>query len=366
MFGALQEDLCFDDIDPRDFDADAVADVPTSGPKGLELVVPAPGSEELVSNILALPDEQLSDYVMRHARLIDDLSRSALPDAGAKHGARSWIPRAPIHALFVRLGRFSGQSAPSGVSRAFMRVFRDREITILHIVTLLRQRGLATLPAMSGGGDVTSWVRTLRASSESDSGFTMGEVIALERQDLVRRALTMDPGEFASPLAAAGVDVHAWLDEIYGTFEAGILSRSMEVLADAHHRSVYQEPQSIGGPGWCGFMQNRFLQNCAMECFWRAHDQVSVELGRPPARPSGSLGSSVEEWTTELRNFVIGELAKNYNFRRTATGYLGDDIFGIRPGEIEEELERQKQALKAELDLYFDLGATRRKESAAA
>ena len=308
-----------------------------------------PQAAELIARILSLPADLVSDFARTHARRIEELSRQALPAGGGRRHTESWIPRAPVHALFARLGRFPGARPSAPVSRSFMRAFRDKQITTAGLVILAGDPGAFSRPELAGASDLTRWIGLLHHGSPDDEGqWTLGQELALARRQVASRCLTLDPDLFGARLAEAGVKVGAVLAGIREGHVCCVRlhwQEKMKDLLDADVIPEFEEDMMLGDM----LVPTLLMKNCAIECAHRVSEDVARGLGeQPEARPVLTIRDPGH------RACVIRELAKDYNLRLDVRCLLKDDVFGISRDEIEAEVCVLREEARRDLELYFD------------
>ena len=310
-----------------------------------------PQAAELISRIRSLPADRVSDFARTHARRIEELSRQALPAGGGRRHTGAWIPRAPAHALFSRLGRFPGGCPSAPVSRSFMRAFRDKQITTAGLVILAGDPDAFSRPELAGARDLTRWIGVLRHGSADDEGrWTLGQELAWMRGQVASRCLTLDPGAFGARLAEAGVKVETVLAGIREGHECCVRLHwkgNMKELLDADVIPEFEEDMMLGDM----LVPTLLMKNCVIESVHRVSEDVARGLGeQPEARPVLTIRDP------GVRACVIRDLAKDYNLRLDVWCLLRDDVFGISSDEIEEVVSGLRAEAWRDLESCFDPG----------
>jgi hypothetical protein len=299
---------------------------------------------DLITRIKTLPADEMVEFTITHAQRIEDLSWLALPAGGGQRHAKAWIPQAPVHALFSRIGLFPGGCPSTAVSRSFMRIFRDRQITTSGLIILAQNPGAFGRPELASAANVTSWFQRIHDRNPHDEGQrTLGQEVAWTRMQVARRCLTLDPDEFSAPLTDAGFDVQAELARINDTHQCAygmlLLDKSQEVSEAAGIPEFDDYFVTLGS-----LCITRFAHNVMTEFYCRSCGNALSDAERPVLTIK----------SPDDRAHVIRELAANHNLRNDVFQLLGDDVFGIQRHEIEEEVGRQREAAGRDLEFYFD------------
>jgi len=327
---------------PDDFEPDEQQmDVPEPGKimePELEL-----SAELLITRLNELPRDEAIRFSMKHTTRIEQLSRDVLPEGGGERDTRKWIPQAPVHALFAKVCKFPGREPSCSVSRSFLKKFRDGRITTRELLIIAMNAKLLGCPRLADASAMSRWIRGLWRAKAPEETPLLAQLISTERRELAEKCLRMDPEEFTPLLLDAGAPVDRWLEEMGRCHE--VCSRNPA----RHHLAALVEGAEQPQFESCCFllgsshMKDWFLKNCATERYLRKHPEC-FESGTDE-RPEFKLNPGD-------RSKLIGELAADHLLRSDAFGFLGDDVFGITPDEIEEELRRQKEELRPLLDLY--------------
>jgi hypothetical protein len=299
---------------------------------------------DLITRLHSLPTDEMVEFTITHARRIEELSRLELPAGGGRRQAQAWIPQAPVHALFARIGLFPGDRPSLPVSRSFMRIFRDRQITTSGLVILAQNPGAFGRPELASAANVTNWFQQIHDRNPHDEGQrTLGQEVAWARMQVARRCLTLDPDEFSAPLTDAGFDVQAELARINDTHDCAygmhLLDKSQEI-SEAGGIPVFDDYFVTLG----SLCTTSFAHNVMTEFYCRSCGNALSDAERPTL--------TIE--SPDDRVCVIRELAANHNLRHDVFRLLGDDVFGIPRREIDEEVGRQREAAGRDLEFYFD------------